>query len=432
MTSRTISLCVASVILAYSAVILAFDAWFPADLAVEQALCRFGICANDLVVATAYERLTQGSEHDVAAALPLLEEALRRNPHSPIAWLDLASANATAGRDEQARSCLQSAVRQGPNDARVRLRAGNIHLRLGDRQLAFRHLSGVLALVRDYDSVVFHSYERAGVTPMEILAAGIPDDAGASRSFLDFLLRRPTKANELEAVGEELRRRSLMDDESTLRLAEELLSRGRPLEARKFFCGRSDRPCAQNQTNLVFDSDFHGSWSSGAFGWSAKPGAGFSVSRVQSPESNDGAVLSIRFDSTEKVAFDHVWQTVVVNRPGWHTLRARIRSESLSSGQGLAFQLLDVDDPGRLAVQSEAVRGDSDWRMIDLRFKVPPGCQALDLRLVQPSPERFRRRARGSIQVDWVTIRRDEEAFSFQAWNYAGAPARTRLCSWTE
>lgn len=421
MTSRAISLPLAATIFLYAAVSGVVDMLFPSDSGVEQTLCRLYICANDLLVATAHERLASGSEDRVQEALPLFNERLRRDPHSPLGWLDLASAHIRIGSHETARICLQQAVRRGSLDARVLLRAGNSYLQLDDIKPALRHLSTVLALVRDYDSVIFHNYLRLGETPLALLRAGVPYDPDASQAFLRSLLRSDVKTADLEAVWTELNRRGGVTPALALSLADELFRRGRRRKAKEVFCGIEGNRCQPAGVNLVLDPDFSGTWATGPFGWRKSEGSGFTAVLnsglgFEPPQLLtlifDGAEnlqsghvwLTLIFDGTENLEFGHVWQSVLTPSPGTYRMRARIMSEGLSSAEGVRVRVQDADDPQLLTVQSEAVTGDSNWRVVDSLFVVSEPTELLDLRIVRQRSLKPRDRLRGVIHVDWVSI----------------------------
>src|SRR5207244_5027434 len=113
---------------------------FRGDVRAERQFCRFGICDTDTVL----DAQKQAHGGIVAAMpLPVLLEAVRRDPAAPRRWCDLGEAMSKAGRLEQARNCFSTALALGPDIPPVVLIVAYFYYDVGESKRALAQASRV-------------------------------------------------------------------------------------------------------------------------------------------------------------------------------------------------------------------------------------------------------------------------------------------------
>ena len=146
---------------------------------------------------------------------------------------------------------------------------------------------------------------------------------------------------------------------------------------------------------LLFNGDFANEplpWA--VFDWKIAPMDHIAVGSDCTPQPG-GCSLKIQFDGSANVDFNNVSQIVVLE-PGNYRFSAFVRTDQLTTDQGLVFEIQDGEDAGRLHVESEGVTGTRDWQKIELPFKVLPTTNFVQVRLRRHPSQRFDNRINGT------------------------------------
>lgn len=114
--------------------------------------------------------------------------------------------------------------------------------------------------------------------------------------------------------------------------------------------------------------------------------------------------LRIQFDGTQNVSDVGVRQSVFV-KPGWYRFEAYVRTNEVSTDEGVAFNIVDPEAPKRLNFTTGPMLGTNDWKLVEHSFQVVPGTGLLQLSLVRKPSLRFDNLIRGTVWVDGVSIR---------------------------
>lgn len=161
---------------------------------------RTSLFATDEMMAqSAYRQLLAGNVKGPGGALALYQRALEKNPASPYRWCDFGEASLDGGNPTVARLCMTRAALLGPRMPPILLRAANLAFRLDDSDAALDFGSRVLALVPDYDEIVFSTYDRMGIPSDTVLQRGVPHDRRAAQAYSAYLLQshRPELAAQI-------------------------------------------------------------------------------------------------------------------------------------------------------------------------------------------------------------------------------------------
>ena len=410
MAKRLFPLTLGVLLVAYSAAALIFDTKTATNGAADSAACRFLPC-GDRLPAQARQIAWQPLSEEGSSALPVFQEALRRDPASPYRWSDLAEANWQAGLEQDARYCFRQAVRQGPHIPSILLRAANFYFIAGQRQAALELGARCLAAFRDYDEVIFHQYLRMGGSLTDILRYGIPPERPAARSFFRFLLRpgsdlgrHPDPGDILQQTWEWLQTRSLAEPDLLGEYVSSLLGRGRYRHAISVQTASMEIEHGPDGSgNNLFNGGFDREFSSSPLGWRIYPAGHASAVREKRADADAAWSLRLDFDGQANLDYSHVRQQVVV-RPGRHRFRARVRPNHLTTDQGIGFRIFDPNHWRRLDIFTAHVSGTSGWKRVEKRFTIPPGTELVEVWIVRRASSKFDNKIGGTVWIDDVSL----------------------------
>jgi hypothetical protein len=388
---------------AYAAGRILSDRAYAANPNQEPALCRFGVCGNDFLIPIASQSLLGGTRAALQAAALGFREALRRDPASPFRWCDLAEAFQELGEAASARYCMARAIERGPHSPYVLLRAGNLDLELGETQEALRRLARVLEIVPDYDPVIFASYARFVGSAREVLREGIPNNRRAAQSYFRYLLRDGGESD-LQLAWDWLSARSFTDVALAGEYADVLLKRRNYESAARVWRSQFEGGMPQQtQSDRAFNGDFERDFTGCRLDWRIEPAKGAQAALDRTVSYSGARSLRIRFDGTENVDYRHVFEAVPL-KPGRYRLQAYVRTEDLTTDEGIGLRIVDPQSPARLDVSTPSVTGTSDWKKVEAVVNVPGYIGLAELQVVRRPSMKFDNLIAGAAWVDAVAL----------------------------
>jgi tetratricopeptide (TPR) repeat protein len=162
---------------------------WPNDEQVNRALCQFLLCNNAPLVWRARDQLTGGKEENIRHAVTIFRIALQRDSQDPYRWADLGDAFLEAGQKEDARYCFGRVLVLAPHSAPFLLRVADFHFQIGENQEALPITARILAIIPDYDSIIFSEYTRGVDHAEDVLRFGLPEGSRAAKSWLRFVMQ---------------------------------------------------------------------------------------------------------------------------------------------------------------------------------------------------------------------------------------------------
>ena len=109
--------------------------------------------------------------------------------------------------------------------------------------------------------------------------------------------------------------------------------------------------------------------------------------------AREGRAVRIHFEGKENVGFDHLSQTAVLPGAGRYALSARMKTEGITTNEGLRLAIPD------LGVKSESMTGSNDWVTVRLEFEVREA-RAVRVAVVREPSVKFDNKIEGTA---WVT-----------------------------
>lgn len=103
------------------------------------------------------------------------------------------------------------------------------------------------------------------------------------------------------------------------------------------------------------------------------------------------------------MAYNHVSQREVV-KPGTYRFEAEMRASEITTDQGVGFRIVDAEDGRRLDVRTERLRGTTDWRRVELRFRTPERTKLVEIQVVREPSLKFDNKISGTVWIDEVVL----------------------------
>ena len=139
--------------------------------------------------------------------------------------------------------------------------------------------------------------------------------------------------------------------------------------------------------------------------WKVTDVSGVQVTRDSRIAHSGTTSLRIDFDGTTNVGYQHITQLAVVP-PGRYRFSAFVRSDGVTTDEGVGVRILDAESPTRLMAGTQKITGTADWTEIDKIFDVPSSSQSLLIQVFREPSSQFANKIGGSVWIDTVSLTR--------------------------
>lgn len=366
------------------------------------SLCRWYVCDDATVVTYAYDQQLKGDRPSLSTAIRLLQDTLVRDPASALRWADLGDALADAGSIDKARVCFDRAVSLGHTSARILISAGDFYLRYGDRSRGISYLTRTLALTPERNSSVFGYFTARKANVEEVLANGFPAEPRTAQAYLRHVMSESTLSDARKAwtwmVAQHLVDEALAADYVNFLVRQNLYAEA----ADAWASAAGGRGEGYRSSQFLYNGSFERAPVATAFDWNILPVSHVEVTRDSKAHSGQFS-LHLRFDGAENTDFAHVFQKTVL-RPGRYRFQAYVRSQDLTTDQGVYFRIADAEDPRRLSVETDQTRGTTDWHVITATFVASPATRLVLVRVQRRPAWKFDNQIKGDVWIDQVFL----------------------------
>ena len=371
---------------------------------VERFLCRtFLVCDDERILKAARQKLEGRNPSDVAAAIEDYQEVVRRDPASAYRWCDLAQAFLISGQVSQARDSISHAIELAPYLSSIAMTAANIYFQLQDTREGLHCARRVLVQTNEFDSSIFDTYDRLGVGMDTLLKEGVPADLRPAQAFFHHILEQGQIAD-VQATWQWLFAHALTDDKLTGQYIEFLLKTQEYEAALQAWTAQLGKRVGDYpEGNGLFDSDFEAETTGTALDWRIGRVDGVDVERDSTVAKQGGWSLRVRFGGKANLAYNHIAQRAVV-RPGPYRFEAWIRTEEITTDQGIGWRIFDAESPSRLNLVFENRVGTAGWTKLEKTFVVPLETRLLEVQLVRRPSLKFDNKISGTVWIDAVSL----------------------------
>jgi O-antigen ligase len=388
----------------YAGAWLLFLHSFASDPKAERLFCKFGICDSNESL-NALQR--QYGEDIAAVPEAYLLEFLSRSPAGPYRWQDMGESLLKMGRMAEARSCFSRALELGPRIPSVLIRTARFHFGLGENTEAIDLMARALAGSPDLGQRALTEYDQRNVAVEEVLRHGLPRDPVLWKLYLRWQIKHE-RISEAAMVWSAIVEREYADNQVANEYIEFLMRTVNPeaaVQAWALYAGGRSNGLEEGfpESNRVFNGDFESDSTRCRFDWRIDPRQGTAIDFDADVRHSGRRALRVRFDGTTNVADIGVWQQVFLE-PGRYRFRAYVRTENVSTNEGVAFRVLYDDSPKQLDMTTESFKGSNEWTLVERVFDAPPEGGLVTVILARKPSLKFDNLIRGTAWIDQVEI----------------------------
>ena len=155
--------------------------------------------------------------------------------------------------------------------------------------------------------------------------------------------------------------------------------------------------------NGLYNADFETETTGTTLDWRIRQVGGVEVKRDSTVARQGGWSLRIHFDGKENVAYSDIAERVVVS-PGAYRFEAWIRTEEITTDQGIGWRIFDAESPSRLNLDFENRVGTAEWTKLEKTFVVPSETRLLEVQVVRRRSLKFDNKISGTAWIDAVSL----------------------------
>jgi tetratricopeptide (TPR) repeat protein len=353
-------------------------------------------------------------EPEPERAAEYYQRAVEINPLYTDAWLRLGIVRESLGETAAAEAAFHAARRTYPLSAEVAWQYGNFLVRQRRTGEGFAELRRGIEARGELLQPALALGWRVERDAERLLEALVPRETEPLRTALRFFTDQADSAAARAAWARLVHLAQPVPRTAANRLLNLLLSERRVAEAAEVWEQQlrlaGEEALLEREGSLVVDGGFEHGATWGVFGWrwNAAEGAAFSI--VSDPAHSGSRAAEIRFDGTANLRLRHFFQLVPAEPSTRYAFEAFVRTESLSTDQGVRFVVYDAWDGARVHAETETLTGSQPWAHLRAELTTSPATGLLRIELRREPSRKFDSKLRGTVWVDDVALRPSSEA----------------------
>jgi carbohydrate binding protein with CBM4/9 domain len=347
---------------------------------------------------------------DAARAIRFYLSALSLNPSSSEAWLDLATAYESESNLAAARDAFLHAKKVYPLSAEVSWRYGNFLLRQGELDSAFSEMRLAVEADPKRAAEAFSRSLRAGSNIETALARVLPP---ITEAYVDVIWDQTTdghtSGNALKVWDRLASLHPRLSLNDSFSLVGALLAERRIAEASRvwdqavLFAGLAELQSPPG--SVLWDGGFESSVTGGGFAWLISEGSrGVQIGFDNQEKHSGKRSLRLLFDGKSNINFEGVCHFVPVHPSTPYRFSAWVRSRSLTTDQGIRFQLRSRGTQNTSTAVTSEVHGTAPWTRIELPWSSGKDVQELQVCLVRFPSQQAQNKIQGTAWVDDLAL----------------------------
>jgi len=237
----------------------------------------------------------------------------------------------------------------------------------------------------------------------DVLDKGIPQTPVAAQAFLRFLMQQG-QIESAETTWKWMADRSL-DDTTIAGEYVSFLILKRRIEGAAETWGelyRANIP-EYRHTNWIFNGGFESPFRPSPLDWHVDPNENVRASRVLDVAHEGRSSLGLGFPGNANVDY-HVWQQAVLP-PGKWKLQAFVKTDSLTTDQGISLRISDALQPQRLDSRTDPVMGTHEWTKVERAFAIGAKTTLVQVEIMRQASLRIDNKIAGKAWIDAVELR---------------------------
>jgi len=312
---------------------------------------------------------------DPARAMQALQKAVALDPYSVEALLDLATAYDGEGQTARARETFLAAQRAYPLSADVCWSYGNFLLRQGEQDAAFREIRKAVELEPKRADEAFSRALRVQPDANILLDKAVPPATAAYLPILHSLSDTGDLNNAQLVWNRLIALHQQVPMSEMVYFISELVHQIRIADAARAWTQAVS--IMQNPPpagSLLWDGGFESGYAGGGFSWHFVPETNdVQISFDRSEKHSGEQSLRILFKGHRNLSFENGCHNITPEPGKQYLLSAWVRTESLTSSEGVRLQIFVFTNTKNESMTTEEVHGTQPWKQIQLPWVAPPG-----------------------------------------------------------
>lgn len=384
----------------------------------SRLLVRFALAKEDLAVASKAVELTPtdpdahfagaavlSSLHRTAESVVELEQALALRPADYSLWLQLGLLRDQLGQSAAALAAFDKAIKLAPFYSQPRWQRGNLLLRAGQYDQAFKDLGQAAHSNPERLPALLDLAWNISKGDPNLAARWSQIDSDQGRIvFAKFLARQGKSA---EAIAQ-LRTVAHVTEETRRQLVEQILAKGAFNEAFELWkTGQESERGDQQPRTWIHDGGFEGTltFDSNGFGWRVPRNLRGVALSLNSGQPHTGSKnLRIDFSGDSNPRAELVSQLILVERSRSYQINFASRAQDLVTGGLPLVVVTDAGGERKQLGQSAPLSGSNDWKVVSLQFSTGSTTSAVVLSVLRENCSTSPCPIFGSLSLDSFSV----------------------------
>ncbi len=365
--------------------------------------CASWLCPEEFSEDRSYALRQAAVRGDFTRTLIEFKRGVVLDPASAFRWADLGD-TIDGHQVATARYCFNRALIAAPYSPAILFRAANFYFGRGDYANTMQYLSRVLRdpeLTAYYDPA-FLTYARMGVPVSEVVNKGIPPTRVAAQAFLRFLIQGRQIADAAVA-WKWISDHSLGDDKIDGEYVGFLVQNHQEERAADTWQQLNSQSMPDyRHANWIFNGSFEAVPKPSPFDWHIETAEDVQAGRVDNVAHDKRWSLQLIFEGKTNVDYHQTFQQTVIT-PGKWRIRAVIKTDGITTDQGVSLRVLDPTQPQRLDIRTDPLTGTHDWTTVESIFDVAR-TMLVQVEVTRRASMKFDNKIQGEAWIDSVDL----------------------------
>ena len=346
---------------------------------------------------------------DAGTAVRLYRTALTLNQRDADIWMDLATAYESQGNIAGARDAFLQAKRAYPISAEVSWRYGNFLLRQNDIQRALPEISSAVYVEPKRSAEAVALCWRVYPDIQAILDNVLPADRDA---YLDVIHELSVEGQlaaalivwpRLVAIHPQFQMAEAIPFTSAL-IDKSLISDAQRVWKEALRLSNTPSP-SDPAGSVVWDGGFESNVWGGGFAWNLPTESREVRVALDSTQKHSGRQsLRLNFNGRSNVNFEGVCNDAEVEPATTYRFTAWVRSQSLTTDQGVRFRLRWTQNGRAASVQTSNVLGTQPWTQIQMSWTSGADVRQVRICVAREPSTKFDSQIQGAAWLDDVAL----------------------------
>lgn len=341
-------------------------------------------------------------------AIYYLQRATRTNPRSAELWADLAGADQASGNTAGALEAYREAQRNYPISSKVAWEYGSFLVYNRNFSQGYAEIKRALLVNPGLAPSAVSECWRVNPDITSILDRVLPAQANYYRAAMDFFLSRHLLEPAVAVWNRQLTLGRPTEMAQAVLLVNALIDHNlMPGAERTWQQALKATHWPQDRTNrdsLIFNGGFEHEITNGGFGWreNLTSDVRFGVDRYV--VHSGSAALRIDFEGKTNVNFQNLFQLVPAEPRKRYRFSAYVRTQKLSTDQGVRFKLFDPRHPSDVHILTPNLTGTNSWTLVRSDVETGSNTNLLEIELTRSPSWKFDNKIHGTVWVDDISL----------------------------